>query len=208
MFPDITAVVLAGGRGLRMGGLDKGLVEVAGRPLIGYTLAALAPQVGAIVINANRNAERYRAWGYPVIADASGDFDGPLAGMCAALGAITTPLLLTVPCDCPRLAPDLAARLHAALLRDDAEIAVAHDGTRTQPVFALLRRELHADLAEQLAAGERKIDRWFRFHRLAPVDFSDRPEHFVNLNSPEEKAAFEAEIGGVCGDSNHLIVDR
>lgn len=190
----ITAIILAGGRATRMGGIDKGLVELCGRPMIEHVLAAVTPQVGQVVINANRNLDRYAAFGWPVVSDADGDFLGPLAGLSAGLGAATTELVLTVPCDCPLLVSDLAARLHTAMVRENAEIAVPFDGARLQPVFALVQRSLAASLAAYLEAGDRKIDLWFARHRLARVDFSDCPENFINVNDPAEREALEARL--------------
>jgi molybdenum cofactor guanylyltransferase len=192
--PQITAIILAGGRATRMGGMDKGLVELAGRPMIAHVLAALAPQVERVLVNANRNLDRYAAFGWPVVADEDTGFLGPLAGLAAGLRAASTPLVLTAPCDCPLLAPDLVARLYSALEQERAEIAVPFDGERLQPVFALVRRELADSLAAYLGGGDRKIDRWFAQHRLAQVDFSDRPENFVNVNDPGERAALEARL--------------
>lgn len=190
----ITAIILAGGRATRMGGIDKGLVELAGRPMIAHVLAVLAPQVASVMINANRNQDRYAQFGHPVIADLDDGFLGPLAGLAAGLQAAATPLVLTAPCDCPLLPGDLVARLRAALAAEDAEIAVPFDGERLQPVFALVRRELATSLAAYLAGGDRKIDRWFAQHRLAQADFSDRPETFVNVNDPDERAALELRL--------------
>ena len=192
--PRITAILLAGGRATRMGGQDKGLVELAGRPMIAHVLAALAPQVDQVLINANRNLDRYAGFGWPVVPDEDSGFLGPLAGLAAGLRAADTPLVLTVPCDCPLLAPDLAARLYFALEREDAEIAVPFDGERLQPVFALAKAELADSLKAYLDGGDRKIDRWFAQHRLATVDFSDRPENFVNVNDPDERAALELRL--------------
>ena len=186
-----TGLVLAGGQALRMGGLDKGLVGVAGRPMIEYVLDALRPQVGPVLINANRNADRYAAYGARVVPDSLGGFLGPLAGMLSALEAMETEFLLTAPCDSPFLAPDLAACLHAALERDDADLAVAHDGERQQPVFLLLRRRLAPDLRRYLAGGDRKIDRWFAGHRVAEADLSHRRETFINVNDPDERRRAE-----------------
>jgi molybdenum cofactor guanylyltransferase len=194
MRPPITAVILAGGRATRMGGEDKGLVELAGRPMIVHVLAALAPQVEQVIINANRNLDRYAAFGWPVVADEDSGFLGPLAGLAAGLRAAQTPLVITAPCDSPLVATDLVARLYSALEDEDAEIAVPFDGERLQPVFALVRRELGDSLAAYLGGGDRKIDRWFARHRLARVDFSDRPENFVNVNDPDERAAVEARL--------------
>lgn len=192
--PPVTAIILAGGRATRMGGMDKGLVELAGRPMIAHVLAALAPQVDRVIINANRNLDRYAAFGWPVAPDEDSGFLGPLAGLAAGLSAATTPLVLTAPCDSPLVAPDLVARLYSALENEAAEIAVPFDGERLQPVFALVRRELRDSLAAYLGGGDRKIDRWFAQHRLARVDFSDRPENFVNVNDPDERAAVEAKL--------------
>lgn len=191
----VTGVVLAGGRGRRMGGQDKGLVEFRGRALIEWVLEALDPQVDALLINANRNQARYAAYGYPVVMDELADYQGPLAGFAAALRAAPTELLLTVPCDGPLLPADLVQRLRTAMERGEADIAVAHDGRRMQPVYALLRVSLLPSLESFLAAGERKIDRWYERHVCASVDFSDRPETFANVNSAEERAALEAGTG-------------
>jgi len=190
----ITAIILAGGRATRMGGMDKGLVELAGRPMIAHVLAALAPQVDRVLVNANRNLDRYAAFGWPVVPDEDTGFLGPLAGLAAGLRAASTPLVLTAPCDCPLLAPDLVARLYSALEQGHADIAVPFDGERLQPVFALVKRELLHSLEAYLGGGDRKIDRWFAQHRLAQADFSDRLETFVNVNDPEERAALEARL--------------
>lgn len=183
---EIAGAILAGGRGRRMGGKDKGLLETDGTPLVLRIASVLRPQVGTLVINANRNLERYREFGYPVIQDIRGDFFGPLVGMASALQTLKTPYLLAVPCDSPLLPHDLSARLFHALRRNDAEISAAHDGTRMQPVFVLLRRELLPDLLSYLDSGGRKIDTWYAQHRLALADFSDRTEAFLNLNTPAE----------------------
>jgi molybdenum cofactor guanylyltransferase len=182
----VTGVILAGGMARRMGGQDKGLIELAGRPLVAWAIAALRPQVAALIVNANRNHARYRDYGFPVVADRMADFQGPLAGFASALAVAETPWIVTVPCDGPCLAPDLVARLCTALTRAQAQIAVAADARRLQPVHALIPRALAADLDAFLASGERKIDRWYDRHRTVTVDFSDRPECFVNINSPEE----------------------
>ena len=195
----VTAVILAGGRATRMGGEDKGLVELAGRPMIAHVLAALAPQVEWLVINANRNLDRYAGFGWPVVRDDDTGFLGPLAGLAAGMRVASTGLVMTAPCDCPMLPPDLATRLHDALAQQDAEIAVPHDGERLQPVFMLVRRELRDSLEAYLGSGGRKIDRWFEHHRLAEVDFSDRPDTFVNVNDPEERRAVEARLAPAPG---------
>lgn len=192
----ITGLILAGGRAQRMGGQDKGLLPLAGRPLVAHVIAALAPQVCDIVINANRNAAAYSSQGYRVFADAVGGYCGPLAGIESGLGLMATPYLLSVPCDSPFLPATLGQRLYATLTAADAEIAVVHDGEWMQPVFALITRGLLSSLSRFLAGGGRKIDRWYAQHRLAIADFSDTPEAFVNLNTPEELAAAEDTMAG------------
>lgn len=187
----ITALVLAGGRGRRMGGRDKGLVELRGRPLVAHVIDAIAPQVAAVLINANRNGERYGAFGWPVVADTLTDYQGPLAGFAAGMAASRTPLLLTLPCDGPLVAPDLAQRLAGALEGAGADIAVAHDGARMQPVYALVRCALLPSLQAFLARGDRKIDLWYAQHHTVTADFSHFPEQFTNVNTPEEWARLE-----------------
>jgi len=184
----ITGVVLAGGRGRRMGGRDKGLVPLAGRPLAAHVLIRLAPQVAAMRINANRHAARYRALGVPVDGDRPPGGLGPLAGMASALACARTERVLVVPCDAPLLPHDLAARLTDALEAADAELAVARLEGRLQPVFALLKRRLCADLDAALAAGERRVHGWLARHRVAAADFDDQAAALVNINTPEALA--------------------
>jgi molybdenum cofactor guanylyltransferase len=190
-------VVLAGGRARRMGGEDKGLVQVNGEPMVVHALRRLAPQAGALLINANRNRERYAALGAcDVVADADGDFAGPLAGMASAMERAGTRYILTVPCDSPLLAPDLGERLFAALTAADAEVSVAHDGDRLQPVFALLDCALRESIMDYLASGGRKIDTWYAERRLALGDLEDCPDMFLNINTPEERDLLEARLAG------------
>ncbi|MCS3902601.1 molybdopterin-guanine dinucleotide biosynthesis protein A [Methylohalomonas lacus] len=186
---NVTGLVLAGGRARRMGGIDKGLAQVAGRPMIEWVLDGLRPQTAALLINANRSHATYRAYGHPVIADKLGGYCGPLAGMASGLEACTTDYLATCPCDSPLLPPDLVARLQRDLQAQQAELAVAHNGERLQPVFALLSRELLPSLNAFLANDGRKIDQWYAQHRMATVDFSDRPEAFLNINSADDASA-------------------
>lgn len=193
-FDQVTGVILAGGRARRMGGEDKGLVEIAGRPMVAWILDRLAPQVDDVLINANRNQERYAAFGIAVVGDTMPDFAGPLAGMAAALAQADTPWIATVPCDGPFLPADLVSRLQAACEREQAEIAVAHDGERMQPVYALIPTALRASLEAFLQAGERKIDLWYARHRLALADFSDQRDTFVNVNTPEQRDAVEQRL--------------
>lgn len=190
----VTAVILAGGEGRRMGGEDKGLIEIAGRRMVEHVLARIVPQVGRVIINANRNRASYARLGHSVFSDELNDFQGPLAGVATALAQIDTPFLLTLPCDSPAPPEDLAARLYRALEAQQADIAVAHDGRRLHPVFALLRRELLPSLRDYLASGDRKIDLWFERHHSIAVDFADEAEAFLNVNSPADRTDLERHL--------------
>ncbi len=187
----ITAVILAGGQGRRMGGEDKGLLEFNGRPLVALLIEQLERQAVDIVINANRNQARYVEFGYPVISDELSDYQGPLAGIASAMAAVANEYILTLPCDGPRLAEDYVARFVGAQSQQGAPILVAFDGERLQPVHALIRTDLRPSLEEFLAAGERKIDRWYALHDFAEVDFSDCAEMFRNINSPADRAQLQ-----------------
>lgn len=191
---DITGVILAGGRGRRMGGVDKGLVKLAGRPLIEWVLDALAPQVGALLINANRHREIYAGYGVPVIADADAELNGPLAGMLSAMRAARTDWILTVPCDGPLLPPDLASRLIAALASDDASLATVTERERIHPVYALMPVSLEPELSADLTAGTRKVADWVARRGPALADFGDRPQAFSNINSAEDVARLAAQL--------------
>ena len=189
--PLITGVVLAGGLGRRMGGVDKGLRELRGRPMVAWVIERFAPQVDEVLINANQNADAYARFGYQVIADAIGGYAGPLAGLHAGLAAARHPLIATAPCDSPFLPADLIARLHAALESHNAQLAVAKTGTQAHPVFCLCRRDVLPHLENFLAAGGRKIDAWYATLAVVEVAFDDNPDAFSNINLPEELAAFE-----------------
>jgi molybdenum cofactor guanylyltransferase len=185
----ITGLVLAGGLGSRMGGADKGLQIHRGTPLAMHALLRLAPQVGEVMINANRNLGAYESMGVPVWPDALPDFAGPLAGFLAGLEHCETPYLVTVPCDTPDFPEDLVARLAGALEEADARIAMAaslENGVlRTQPVFCLMRSSLVESLVAFTQAGGRKIDRWTELHRCVEVPFADA-RAFVNANTLAE----------------------
>ncbi|WP_295403616.1 molybdenum cofactor guanylyltransferase MobA [uncultured Thiocystis sp.] len=187
----ITGVILAGGQARRMGGRDKGLLPFAGRPLVEWAIESLAPQVSTLLISANRNLDAYGAYGFPVVADLEQGFQGPLAGILSAMHAARTAWILTLPCDGPQPPPDLGARLAQAVIEQDAELAVAVAGARRQSVHALVPVALSESLRDFLAAGERKVDLWHARHRVALVDFSDRPGCFANLNAPEDACALE-----------------
>lgn len=186
----VSGVVLAGGQGRRMGGADKGLIMLRGRPMVHYAIDALAPLVDELFISANRNAQAYQRFGYPVLADGSDEFEGPLAGILSALGKATGDVLLVMPCDSPLLTADHLQRLLAGL-NDSASIAVAFDGYRLHPVVMALKTHLTDDLAAYLLAGERKLQAWVGRHPNTVVDFSDIAHVFANINSAEDLAALE-----------------
>ena len=191
---DITGLILAGGRGSRMGGVDKGLQNHLGMPLAVHALMRLSMQVGNVMINANRNLGAYESMGVPVWPDALPDYPGPLAGFLAGLEHCETPYLVTVPCDTPGFPIDLVEKLAAALEADGADIAMAattEDGEQqVQPVFCLLKASLIESLVRTLDAGQRKIDRWTALHRCVQVHFDD-PAAFFNANTPEELARLQ-----------------
>lgn len=185
----ITGLVLAGGRGSRMGGLDKGLQPYRGRPLAQHALERLRPQVGEVMINANRNLDAYRALGVPVWPDEVPDYPGPLAGMLAGLAHCATPLLVTVPCDTPDFPLDLASRLARGLADEGADIAVAYTRSGAelfaQPVFCLMKTSLLGALRAFVASGERKTGRFALGQRQARVVFDDEAA-FFNINTLAE----------------------
>ncbi|GAB4463880.1 MAG: molybdenum cofactor guanylyltransferase MobA [Burkholderiaceae bacterium] len=185
---EITGLVLAGGRGARMGGLDKGLVELDGTPLAARVLERLAPQVGALLISANRNVDRYAALGAPVITDlpGHGPYAGPLAGIQAAFAAMRTPWLAVVPCDTPNLPLVLVERLAAGL--DGARASVAVAGGRTHALCCLLHSALRAPLDEALAHGERRVTAWLESVGARTITFDDAAA-FVNLNAAADLRA-------------------
>jgi molybdopterin-guanine dinucleotide biosynthesis protein A len=191
---EITGVILAGGRAQRMGGIDKGLILLNGKPMVVHVIAALRAEIDNLLINANRNLEQYAAFGYPVIPDIMDGYLGPLAGIASGMRAASSRYIVTAPCDSPLVANNLVRRLYETLIREGADISVAHDGERMHPVFALMRRDLLPSLLDFLNAGQRKIDRWYAQHRLAVAYFRDQPEAFRNVNSPEERAELESEL--------------
>jgi molybdopterin-guanine dinucleotide biosynthesis protein A len=192
---DITGLILAGGRATRMGGVDKGLQSHRGIPLAMFTLLRLQPQVGPVMINANRNLGAYEAMGVPVWPDAQADYPGPLAGMLAGLEHCETGWLLTVPCDTPNFPDDLAARLARAAAEADADIAMAatrdNGVVQVQPVFCLLKAGLMESLVAFMHGGQRKIDRWTALHRCVEVVFDDA-QAFFNANTVAELQKLQA----------------
>lgn len=189
----IAGLILAGGTGRRLGGLDKGLVLLADRPLVAHVIARLAPQVDDLAISANRHLDAYAALGHPVLADDLEDA-GPLAGVVRGLECARRPLLAVVPCDCPFLPADLVARLEAALVRERADVACAAVGGRIQPVCALIARSLAPSLRVWLATGARRVDQWYAAQRLARADYPPDCPGFANLNTPDDLAAAAARV--------------
>ena len=199
----VTGVVLAGGRGSRMGGADKGLQKFRGLPLTMHALMRLQSQCAEVLINANRNLGAYESFGVPVWPDGLHDFAGPLAGFLVGLEQCATPYLMTVPCDSPRFPLDLAARLGQALVEQQADIAMAlgperdvHGQTtwRTQPVFCLMGTHLLESLVRYTQSGGRKIDAWTAQHKTVEVAFDqagDDPLAFANINTLSELHALE-----------------
>jgi molybdenum cofactor guanylyltransferase len=190
----VTGVILAGGQGRRMGGVDKGLQLFRGRPMVEWVLERLTPQVSEILINANQNLQRYASLGHRVVPDDIAGFAGPLAGLHRGMQEAGRPLVLTVPCDSPFLPADLVSRLLQGLQHEQADLAVARTGDRSHPVFCLARACLLPHLERFLTAGGRKIDAWYADLRVVEVPFDDEAEAFGNFNTLEELRA--AESGG------------
>lgn len=186
----ISGLIIAGGLARRMGGVDKGLQLLGGRPLLAHVIERFAPQVDTLIINANHQPEDYAAFGCPLIADALTGYAGPLAGLQAGLLACTTPLLATVPCDSPFLPRDLVARLHEALTRTGAQLAVATAGSHRHHAFMLCRRELLPGLTAYLESGGRRIGLWYEGIDVVEVAFEDA-EAFANINTLEELREYE-----------------
>lgn len=190
----ITGLILAGGRAQRMGGIDKGLISFHDKPLIESAISRLKPQVGALIINANRNITKYAHYGYPVIMDETPDFSGPLAGFSIALKNCKTPYLLTAPCDSPLMPDNLAEKLAEELEKNNLDLVYAssiEDGKQwAQPVFCLMRSNLHDSLGAFLRKGDLKINHWFRELKSGTSVFENNMA-FANVNTPEELEALE-----------------
>lgn len=182
-YKNVCAVILAGGMGRRVGGEDKGLIELNGKPMIAHVIDVIAPQVESLVISANRNIEQYESFSYPVISDRQKGFYGPLAGIDAAFAATDKPYLLCIPCDTPLLPQDLLNSLYNVLQASSAAMAIATDSQREHPVINLMRRSVGDDVRKQLEAGDFKLMNWIEKTGYARVDFSDRPQVLRNLNT-------------------------
>ncbi len=181
---NLTAVILAGGQGSRLGGLDKGLIQLQQISLIQHVINRIKPQVTEIIISANRNLDVYTDLGFSVYKDEISDFAGPLAGILKALQQCQSEWLLTIPADSPFIADDLAQRLIQNI--EDNKIAIAHDGERLQPTFSLIHKSLESSLKDFLQKGERKTRVWMQQQPHTIVDFSDQADAFININTQEE----------------------
>ncbi len=183
----VAGAVLAGGLARRMGNLDKGLVIWHGRPLVAYAIDAMTEIVGGqVCVNANRSIELYRQFGFPVVQDLTDSFDGPLAGVLAALHAMDADILLVMPCDSPLIKALHLQALLSACAEPSVDVAVAFDGQRLHPVFLALKTHLKSSLSAYLAGGQRKMEDWIRQHSLQCVDFSSEPALFANINTLSE----------------------
>ena len=188
----ITALILAGGRGSRMGSVDKGLQLFAGKPMVAHVLGRIAPQADEIIINANRSINEYAAFGHRVIADAIDGFAGPLAGLHVGMAHARTPLIVTTPCDSPFLPLDLVARLLLAMEQEHADLAVAKTFDQVHPVFCLVKRDMEPHLRAFLETGQRKIDKWYATLNVVEVQFDDQEAAFANINTEDELRALES----------------
>lgn len=182
----LSILILAGGRGRRMDGQDKGLVRYDKHPFIEHMVKVARPWSDDLIISCNRNLDTYAGYARTLVQDQAPDFPGPLAGILAGLEQARHPHLLVLPCDTPLLPPDLPWRLHQAHLRQPRGITLLDDGERRQPLHAIIPTALVGDLKVYLAAGERAVMGWYRRHPLQPVDCSDIADRLLNINRPEE----------------------
>jgi molybdopterin-guanine dinucleotide biosynthesis protein A len=187
----VAGVILAGGRARRMDNQDKGLVKFKGRPMVSYALAALAPAVDCVFINANRNIDQYRQFGWPVISDQTDSFDGPLAGVLSAMLHADADVLVVMPCDSPLIKTQHLQKLLLTRAESNADVAVAFDGIRIHPVFLAIKTTLKTSLQDYLASDQRKVAAWLAQQNLVQVDFSDEPEIFSNINTMTELLILE-----------------
>lgn len=187
----VTGVILAGGLARRMNNQDKGLIHFKGRPLVSYAIDAMTAVTDRLIINANRNIERYRQFGLPVVADQTGSFDGPLAGVLTAMIHAETDILLVMPCDSPLFEAKHLQKLLSVRGELDADVAVAFDGVRLHPVFLAVKTALKTGLQDYLDSGQRKLENWLQQQNMVKADFSSEPQLFINLNTMAELEALE-----------------
>jgi molybdopterin-guanine dinucleotide biosynthesis protein A len=188
----VAGVILAGGRARRMNNQDKGLVHFKGRAMVSYAIAALAPVVDQLIINANRSIDQYRQFGWPVISDQTDSFDGPLAGVLAAMKHADADVLVVMPCDSPFIKTEHLQKLLLSRAENNADVAVAFDGARVHPVFLAMKTSLQTSLQDYLASGRRKVADWLAQQNLVQADFSCDPGIFSNINSMVELCMLES----------------
>lgn len=186
VYKNITGIILAGGQSRRMGNGDKAFALLDGRPLLEYTIENLSAQTDDIIISANRNLDRYSAYGLKVIPDCIGDHEGPLAGIYSAALACKTDYMLVIPCDSPFIPANLAQRMMDSLLKHDANVCIAHDGQRAHPVFMLLHRDIALSIRDYIEAGNRKTLDWVIRQNHILADFSDQPGALMNINTQQD----------------------
>ncbi|MDP1970277.1 MAG: molybdenum cofactor guanylyltransferase MobA [Methylobacter sp.] len=187
----VAGVILAGGRARRMDNQDKGLVKFKGRPMVSYAIAALAPVVDCVFINANRNIDLYRQFGWPVISDQTDSFDGPLAGILTAMIHADADILVVIPCDSPLIKTKHLQKLLLTRAENNADVAIAFDGISLHPVFLAIKTALQTSLQDYLADGQRKVAVWLAQQNWVQADFSDEPEMFSNINTMTELSVLE-----------------
>jgi len=187
----VTGVILAGGLARRMNNQDKGLISFNGRPLVSYAIAAMAAVTDQLIINANRNIGHYQQFGWPVVADQTNSFDGPLAGVLTAMLHAENGILLVAPCDSPLIKSDHLQKLLSVRAEKDADVAVAFDGERLHPVFLAVKTVLKTDLQGYLDSGQRKLESWLQLQKMVKADFSDDLQLFINLNTMVQLAELE-----------------
>jgi len=188
----VTGVILAGGLARRMNNQDKGLINYKGRPMVSYAITAVTAVADQTLINANRNREQYEEFGLPVVADQTGSFDGPLAGVLTAMLYTDADVLVVMPCDSPLIKAEHLQKLLDTRAENDADVAVAFDGERLHPVFLAIKTSLKNSLQDYLASGQRKMDRWLEQQKMVKADFSNEPEIFININTLAELSELEA----------------
>ena len=187
----VSGVVLAGGLARRMDKQDKGLIEYQNKPMVSYAVEAMSQVTETVIINANRNLKAYGQFDCEVVSDQTNSFDGPLAGVLAAMNHVKTDILLVMPCDSPLIKPQHLQKLLTALIDEEVDIAVAFDGDRLHPVLLALKTSLQDSLADYLLQGQRKIDTWLNQHTLYQVDFSQEADIFLNINTLSELQALQ-----------------
>ncbi len=183
---NVTGAILAGGLSRRMKGIDKGLLQLNNKPLLEYAIEKIRPQTSNIFINTNTHITEYEQFGFQIVEDDIQGYPGPLAGISACLKLANTEFILCVPCDSPLLPDNLGANLYQVMKQHSADIAYSHDGTRAQPLFALIKCKLAASASEYLMSGHNKVETWYKQHKAIECDFSDQAVKFLNINSEQD----------------------